>query len=67
MCGCKKINDTAERSRTAVTRPARRLYVQVIDNIAGRTLAFASTMEADLRVTEDGRFAKAYRVGEIIA
>ena len=62
--GRKKINGTAERPRMVVTRSARHLYVQVIDDTAGRTLVSASTMEADLRAAEA---AKARKVGEIIA
>lgn len=50
-----------------VTRSARHLYVQVIDDTAGRTLVSASTMEADLRAAEGDKSAKARKVGEIIA
>ena len=63
----KKINGTAERPRMVVTRSARHLYVQVIDDTAGRTLVSASTMEADLRAAEGDKSAKARKVGEIIA
>ena len=65
--GRKKINGTAERPRMVVTRSARHLYVQVIDDTAGRTLVSASTMEADLRAAEGDKSAKARKVGEIIA
>ena len=57
--GRKKINGTAERPRMVVTRSARHLYVQVIDDTAGRTLVSASTMEADLRAAEGDKSAKA--------
>ena len=50
-----------------VTRSARHLYVQVIDDTVGRTLVSASTMEADLRAAEGDKSAKARKVGEIIA
>lgn len=65
--GRKKINGTAERPRMVVTRSARHLYVQVIDDTVGRTLVSASTMEADLRAAEGDKSAKARKVGEIIA
>ena len=65
--GRKKINGTAERPRMVVTRSARHLYVQVIDDTVGHTLVSASTMEADLRAMEGDKSAKARRVGQIIA
>ena len=63
----KKINGTPERPRLVVTRSSRHLFVQVIDDVAGTTLASASTMEADLRATEADMSAKAKLVGELIA
>ena len=45
----KKIMGTAQRPRLAVFRSNRHIYVQAIDDIAGRTLACASTVEADQR------------------
>ena len=44
---------------------ARRL--QVVDDAAGRTLASASTMEADLRAFDGDKTAKAKKVGELVA
>ena len=65
--GRKKIAGTAERPRLVVTRSARHITVQVVDDQAGRTLASASTMEADLRSLEGDKTAKAKRVGELVA
>ncbi len=65
--GRKKINGTAERPRMVVTRSSRHMFVQVIDDTVGRTLASASTMEADLRAMEADKSAKARKVGELIA
>lgn len=65
--GRKKIFGSTERPRMVVTRSARHLYVQVIDDVAGRTLASASTMEADLRSATGDKSAKAKLVGELIA
>ena len=63
----KRINGTAERPRLVVTRSARHLFVQVIDDVKGATLASASTMEADLRKLEADKSEKARKVGELIA
>jgi large subunit ribosomal protein L18 len=45
----KKVTGTAQRPRLAVFRSAKHIYVQAIDDLAGRTLVSASTMETDLR------------------
>ena len=65
--GRKKIAGTPDRPRLVVTRSARHLYVQVIDDVAGRPLAAASTMEADLRKASGDKSDKAKVVGELIA
>jgi len=63
----KKINGTAERPRLVVTKSSRHLFVQVIDDVAGKTLASGSTMEADLRGAEANKTDKAKTVGGLIA
>ena len=63
----KRINGSEARPRLVVTRSARHLFVQVIDDRAGKTLASASTMEADLRGAEGDKSAKARQVGALIA
>ena len=65
--GRKRISGTAERPRLVVTRSARHITAQVIDDVAGHTLAYASTMEGDLRVVEGDKSAKARQVGELVA
>ena len=45
----KLISGTAERPRMTVTRSNRALYMQVIDDSKGHTLASASTREAELK------------------
>jgi large subunit ribosomal protein L18 len=65
--GRKKISGTAERPRLVVTRSSKHITVQVVDDLVGRTLASASTMEADLRGYEGDKTAKAKRVGELVA
>jgi large subunit ribosomal protein L18 len=63
----KKITGTSARPRLVVTRSARHLFVQVVDDNVGKTLASASTMEADLRNLDGDKSAKAKRVGELVA
>ena len=65
--GRKKVSGTAERPRLVVTRSSKHISVQVVDDLAGRTLASASTMEADVRSVEGDKSAKARRVGELVA
>ena len=63
----KKIVGTESRPRLVVTRSSRHVFVQVIDDAKGLTLASASTMEADLRSFDGDKTAKARRVGELVA
>ncbi|MDQ1604659.1 MAG: large subunit ribosomal protein [Actinomycetota bacterium] len=63
----KRVTGTAARPRLVVSRSSRHVYVQVVDDVAGRTLASASTMEADLRTHGGDKTAKARKVGELVA
>ena len=63
----KRVTGTTARPRMVVTRSSRHVFVQVVDDVAGRTLASASTMEADLRGFDGDKTAKARKVGELVA
>lgn len=63
----KKVVGTAARPRLVVTRSSRHMVAQVVDDSVGRTVASASTLEADLRALDGDKTAKARRVGELIA
>ncbi len=64
----KLVNGTAQRPRLAVFRSNKHLVLQVIDDIAGHTLASASTVEADLRSAgSTGSAAGAARAGKLVA
>ncbi|MFB9312637.1 50S ribosomal protein L18 [Nocardioides plantarum] len=65
--GRKKLSGTPERPRLVVTRSTKHISVQVVDDLVGKTLASASTMEADLRGLDGDKSAKATRVGELVA
>jgi large subunit ribosomal protein L18 len=61
----KKVTGTPERPRLVVNRSTRHIHVQLVDDLAGATLASASTMGLD----DDGsdKSARARRVGTLIA
>ena len=63
----KKVTGTAVRPRLVVSRSSRHVFVQVVDDTVGKTVASASTMEADLRTFEGDKSAKARTVGELVA
>ena len=65
--GRKKISGTPERPRLVVTRSARHIGVQVVDDLAGHTLVSASSMEADVRGFDGDKTATAKKVGALVA
>ena len=63
----KRISGTPERPRLVVTRSSRHIVAQIVDDTVGRTLASASSMEADLRAASGDKSAKAKQVGSLVA
>ena len=63
----KKISGDALRPRLVVTRSARHVFVQVVDDTKGITLVSASTMEADLRKHAGDKSEKSKAVGLLVA
>lgn len=63
----KKIAGTPSRPRLSVFRSNRHISAQIIDDEAGRTLAAASTREADLRTGLTGNAEAATAVGQRLA
>ncbi|MER5838492.1 50S ribosomal protein L18, partial [Streptomyces sp. NPDC002130] len=63
----KKVSGTPERPRLVVNRSSRHIHVQLVDDLAGHTLASASTIEADVRVAEGDKKAASAKVGQLIA
>jgi large subunit ribosomal protein L18 len=63
----KKLAGTAQRPRLVVTRSARHVFVQVVDDTKGITLVSASTLEADLRKHAGDKSEKSKAVGLLVA
>lgn len=63
----KHVSGTTERPRLVVTRSARHIVAQIVDDTVGKTLVCASTMEADLRSVDGDKTAKARQVGKRVA
>lgn len=63
----KKIWGSPDRPRFVVTRSAKHVLAQLVDDTQGHTLVSASTMEADLRGMDGDKTTKARKVGELMA
>ena len=63
----KKVFGATQRPRLVVTRSARHISAQVIDDTQGRTLASASSMEAEMRAAGGDKSEKAKQVGGLLA
>jgi large subunit ribosomal protein L18 len=63
----KKISGTDQRPRLVVKRSSRHIAVQLVDDLVGKTLASASSLEADVRALSGDKKAKAAKVGELVA
>jgi large subunit ribosomal protein L18 len=63
----KKIQGSPERPRLVVTRSAKHMFAQIIDDTVGHTLVSASTLDSTLRTSEGDKTAKARKVGELLA
>lgn len=62
----RKISGTAERPRLCVYRSNTNLYVQIIDDVSGITLASASTLDKEIKTKYANKEA-AKEVGKLIA
>jgi len=63
----KKIEGTATRPRLVVTRSARHVFVQIVDDSKGITLASASTMEKEFRTMDATKSDKSKQIGQLVA
>ena len=64
----KKVSGMATRPRMSVFRSNRNIFVQIVDDLAGTTLATASTLEKDQRDQKNNATIEgAKRIGSLIA
>ncbi len=63
----KRVVGTPDQPRLAVFRSLNHMYAQVIDDLAGVTIASASTREADVNAGSSGNADGAKSVGELVA
>ncbi len=61
----KRVQGTPQRPRLSVFRSGKHIYAQVIDDLAGKTLAAASTAQA--KIDKGGNVAAAAEIGKVIA
>lgn len=61
----KRVYGTAERPRMTVLKSNRHMYVQIIDDVQGRTIAAATDIQKDL-VKLRPNVANAEKLGEIV-
>ena len=63
----KKVAGTPVRPRLVVNRSSRHIHAQIIDDVAGHTLAAASTLEADVRAVGGDKKARGAKAGALLA
>ena len=63
----KKVSGTPARPRLVVTRSNRHMVAQIVDDVAGHTLASASSLDASIRGGEGDKSAQAKQVGSLVA
>ena len=64
----RKIGEgTAQKPRLSVFRSNTEIYVQLIDDLKGQTLAAASSKDKDIKAQNGNKVAKSKMVGEAIA
>lgn len=63
-----KVQGTTERPRLAVFRSGEHIYAQIINDVTGRTLVAASTLEPEIRLAIEGqtKAQQAHHVGDVI-
>lgn len=63
----KRVEGTPGKPRLAVYKSLNHIYAQVIDDLAGRTVAAASSLETELKLEKTGNANAAAAVGALVA
>lgn len=63
----KRINGTPGRPRLSIYKSLNHIYAQVIDDLAGKTLAAASSADPGLKLDKTGNVSAASAVGKLLA
>jgi large subunit ribosomal protein L18 len=63
----KKVSGSAARPRLVVSRSARHMFAQIVDDTVGGTMVSASTMDTSIRGAGGDKTAKAKQVGALLA
>jgi large subunit ribosomal protein L18 len=63
----KKVAGSPDRPRLVVNRSSRHIVAQIVDDLAGKTVASASSLEADVRALDGDKKARAAKVGQLVA
>ena len=62
-----RIKKNSDRNRLSVFRSNKNIYVQVIDDITGKTIASASSLEKEFKSEKNVKFSNEEKIGELIA
>ncbi len=63
----KTVNGTSERPRMSVFRSNKQIYVQLIDDLSGKTLISASSREKGIEESTGNKIEQARKVGNLVA
>ncbi len=63
----KKVSGTPEKPRLSVFRSNKAIYAQVIDDLAGKTLAAASSLSKEFAGKTMTKTEQAHKVGKVLA
>ena len=63
----KKVSGTPARPRLVVTRSNRHMVAQVVDDLAGHTVASASSLDTSVRGGDGDKSSQAKQVGALVA
>ncbi len=63
----KKVSGTPARPRLVVTRSNRHMVAQIVDDLAGHTVASASSLDSSIRGVDGDKSAQAKQVGALVA